>query len=401
MPEKIPKKVSDLCDLMLRYNRSGCLKITDPKRQCVTWELYYQDNYIYYITTNIGQQERLSCLCKYFVTHFLPPKLLFNMGDYESIVSWGKSIKLPPSQFQQLLFQLIEEGLFQILTIEKPIIKFSSNQQILSPIAKFSLESILNSAYTKSTNWNLLCPQHLSPFNRLYLDSSKSHQFYQFWKSQKTLGHKESSRISFWLLNLAQKKSIYRLSQERGILPLSFVRDFRHLLKTNLIDILPFSDNLNHLHNRNKIFNQKKSIKLSTTSSPIIACVDDSHTVQKHIQKMLEIMGYRTLSLTDSTSCLTTLEKYDIKLILMDINMPEVNGYELFNILKKSNKLKNVPIVILTGRDKLIDKLRAKMLGVDYYLTKPCQPKELFTVVKQLTQTQSVKLSEASYIQSS
>lgn len=400
MSEKIPKKVSDLCDLMLRYNRSGCLKITDPRHQCVTWELYYRDHDIYYITTNIGQKERLNCLSKYFIPQLLPPTLLFNIGEYESIISWCESKKLASFQLKKFILQLTEEALFQILTIEKPIIQFSSNQQLISPVAKFSLESILNSAYTKTTNWNLLFPNSLSPFNRLYLDSSKSNEFYEFWKSQKTLKYKENSRISFWLLNLAQKKSIYRLSQERGILPLSFIKDFRHLLRTNIIEILPFSDTLGCQNNQTEISSVQKSRKSSTASFPIIACIDDSRTVQKHIQKMLEIIGYRTLSLTDPTLCLTTLEKYDIKLILMDINMPQINGYELCTMLKKSSKLRDIPIVMLTGRDKLIDKLRAKMLGVKYYLTKPCQPQELFTIVKQLTRIQSVKLSKVSYVKS-
>ena len=54
--------------------------------------------------------------------------------------------------------------------------------------------------------------------------------------------------------------------------------------------------------------------------------------------------------------------------------MPKVNGYELCGMLKKSSKLREIPVVLLTGRDQLIDKLRAKILGIEHYLTKPCQP---------------------------
>lgn len=398
MPEKIPKTVHHLCNLMTQHNPSGCLKVTDSRHKFISWELYYQDNYIYYITTNVGQKERLSCLCKYLIPKFSPPTLLFNIGDYESMTSWWESKNLPLSQLKRLLFQLTEEGLSHILTIENPLIEFSSNQQILSPITKFSREDILNTAYVKSTVWKNVSSHYLSPFHRLYLDSSKTYHFYQFWKSQKNLDQTQVPRISFWLLNLAQKKSIYQLSQERGILPLTFIEDFQYLLQSNIIDILPFVDNVTEVNSQNTITSERKERKLSSISSPIIACIDDSRAVQKHIQKTLEIIGYQTLSLTDPTLCLTTLARYEPKVILMDINMPQINGYELCRILQKSSKLRNIPIVMLTGRDGLVDKFRAKMLGVEHYLTKPCQPQELLKIIKQLTLNQTANSLEDSQV---
>lgn len=401
MPEKIPKKVYDLRDLIIQNSDSKSVKITDSSHPYVSWELHYEDKNIYYITTNIGQKERLSCLWKYFSPKFFPPQLLVNMGDYESIMGLWQSQNLSLSQMQRLIFQLNEEALSQIFNIENPILEFSCNQHILSPIAQFSWESILHNAYHKSTLWKNVTPTYLSPFNRLYLDSNKTYQFYQFWKSQKNLDQKQTPRISFWLLSLAQKKSIYQLSQERGILPLAFIKEFQYLLQANIIEILPFSEKIPQLSNQNNSLSKQETIKSFTSSSPIIACIDDSRTVQKHIQKILAMMGYQTLSLTDPTLCLTTLAKYNPKLILLDINMPEMTGYELCKILQKSSKLREIPIVMLTGRDGLVDKLRAKMLGVEHYLTKPCQPQEIFDVVKSLTCKQSVDSSKTSYVKSS
>ena len=374
MKEKIPKIVKTLYDLIIRQNGSGCLKITDSRHKYVSWELYYQDNYICYITSNVGQKERWGCLCKYCIPKFLPPKLLFNIGEYESIISWWESKKLPLYKLKTLIWNLTDEALSQILTIESPIIEFSYNKKIVSPITQFSWESIIDSAYAQSKLWRRLYPNYLSAFNRLYLDSNQTYQFYRFWKSQKNLEQTKSPRISFWLLNWSKKKSIYQLSQERGILPLTFVEDFQHLLQTNTIDILPFCEKTTEIDSQNEVVSKNTELQLSTTYSPLIACIDDSRTVHKHIQKTLEIIGYQTLSWTDPTLCLTTLERYHPKLIFMDINMPKVNGYELCGMLKKSSKLREIPVVLLTGRDQLIDKLRAKILGIEHYLTKPCQP---------------------------
>ena len=82
----------------------------------------------------------------------------------------------------------------------------------------------------------------------------------------------------------------------------------------------------------------------------------------------------------------------------MDINMPQINGYELCKMLQKSRKLREIPIVMLTGRDGIVDRLRAKMLGIEYYLTKPCQPQELIKVVKNLTSKKSIILGNKPYV---
>ncbi|MGK7884244.1 MAG: hypothetical protein AB4057_06385 [Crocosphaera sp.] len=144
MKEKIPKILSTLYDLIIRQNCSESLKITDSRHKSVSWELYYHDNYICYITTNVGQKERLGCLCKYFIAKFSPPTLLFNISEYESIISWWESKKLPLYKLKTLILNLTEEALSQILTIEDALIEFSSDKQIVSPITQFSWESIID-----------------------------------------------------------------------------------------------------------------------------------------------------------------------------------------------------------------------------------------------------------------
>jgi twitching motility two-component system response regulator PilG len=66
----------------------------------------------------------------------------------------------------------------------------------------------------------------------------------------------------------------------------------------------------------------------------------------------------------------------------MDINMPDIDGYELCRMLRQSRQLKDVPIVMLTGRDGLIDRLRAQLVGANSYLTKPFAPEQLMQAVQ-------------------
>ena len=117
---------------------------------------------------------------------------------------------------------------------------------------------------------------------------------------------------------------------------------------------------------------------------PIIACIDDSKTVQRQVQIILEITGYQVLSITEPERALKTLVNYNPKVILIDINMPKINGYELCWRLRQVKHLQHVPIVMLTVQDSLFDRLRAKLAGVASYITKPFEPAQLLNEIQQL-----------------
>lgn len=123
-------------------------------------------------------------------------------------------------------------------------------------------------------------------------------------------------------------------------------------------------------------FEPKKSYK--------IACIDDSKTVQRQVKKILEWAGYEVVEILEPISSIKILVRQKPELILMDINMPEFDGYELCQMLHKSRKLKDVPVAMLTARDSIVDRIRAKMVGAVGYLNKPVAPLELVNFVKNI-----------------
>lgn len=128
---------------------------------------------------------------------------------------------------------------------------------------------------------------------------------------------------------------------------------------------------------------KKESVKY-TIEKPIIACIDDSKVVQLKLKAILEKVGYKMLNITEPVLSLMTLNEHKPALILMDINMPEYNGYQLCKLINRSRKLKDVPIVMLTSRTGAIDKIRSKMVGAVSYLTKPFEAEELINLVQNL-----------------
>ena len=131
-----------------------------------------------------------------------------------------------------------------------------------------------------------------------------------------------------------------------------------------------------------------------------ILVVEDSATQRKVICKMLTDNGYRTREAKDGTSALELLQKERPDLILLDIIMPGIDGYKVMAKIKEMDEMKNIPIIMLTSRDNLIDKMRGKISGTDEYLTKPFKSDQLIEKVNKYLQTDVYKEIEDADVQS-
>lgn len=128
----------------------------------------------------------------------------------------------------------------------------------------------------------------------------------------------------------------------------------------------------------------EKIISDRSTYSPKkkkVFCIDDSVTVQFMVKQILILVGYQVIDNTDPLKSLMLLSKQQPDLIMMDVKMPGIEGYELLDLIKRSNKLNKIPVVMLTSQKRKLDRLRAKILGASAYITKPFSAEELITVV--------------------
>jgi len=120
-----------------------------------------------------------------------------------------------------------------------------------------------------------------------------------------------------------------------------------------------------------------------------ILVVEDSTTQRNIICKMLSQNGYRVLEASDGVEALEKLEKTRADLVLLDIVLPGMDGYKVLNAIKEMKHMKNVPIIMLTSRDSLIDKMRGKVSDSDEYLTKPFKSEELIEKVNKYLSTEN------------
>ena len=104
---------------------------------------------------------------------------------------------------------------------------------------------------------------------------------------------------------------------------------------------------------------------------PSILIVDDSPVVVEAVKEALAGDGYTVFTAYDGIEALDMVKRYEFDLILLDIDMPRMNGYQVCKLLKNDPKFKRIPIVMLTAKTSEADRLWGKKAGSDEYVTKP------------------------------
>jgi CheY-like chemotaxis protein len=113
---------------------------------------------------------------------------------------------------------------------------------------------------------------------------------------------------------------------------------------------------------------------------PMILSVDDSLIVQTTIKRALSDR-YQVLLASNAVDALKVINSNPIVLLLLDVTMPDIDGLEFCRTVRSIGKFKNLPIIMLTARDKFSDKLRGQFAGATHYLTKPVEPSQLLEIV--------------------
>lgn len=112
-----------------------------------------------------------------------------------------------------------------------------------------------------------------------------------------------------------------------------------------------------------------------------VACIDDSPTVLNSIRNFLDENTFSVVMINDPVKALMQILRSKPDLILLDVEMPNLDGYELCSLLRRHSAFKNTPIIMVTGRTGFIDRAKAKMVRSSGYLTKPFTQSDLLKMV--------------------
>lgn len=117
-------------------------------------------------------------------------------------------------------------------------------------------------------------------------------------------------------------------------------------------------------------------------TSPLIICVDNCPDTHKIVESTVTKAGYRYIGIKDSMLALPTIMEKKPDLILLNLVMPVVNGDEICTQIRRSDLFKQTPVFLLTEKEGLVDRIRAKMSGNTDFIGKPIHPGKLLEIVK-------------------
>lgn len=125
-----------------------------------------------------------------------------------------------------------------------------------------------------------------------------------------------------------------------------------------------------------------------------ILVVDDEKDILELIDYNLTRNGYRVKTVTSGEEALELIKENDYDLIILDLMLPGVDGFDICKIIKADKQKANIPIVMVTAKADEADKVAGLEIGADHYVTKPFSPRELLAIVKATLRRRPVKQEE-------
>jgi twitching motility two-component system response regulator PilG len=118
------------------------------------------------------------------------------------------------------------------------------------------------------------------------------------------------------------------------------------------------------------------------TPGVTVLLVDDSKTIRRSASNFLSNAGYTVVTAVDGFEALSKVVEHRPALIFADIMMPRLDGYQTCALIKNNADYRNIPIVMLSSKDGLFDKARARVVGSDAHLSKPFTAESLKAAVE-------------------
>jgi DNA-binding response OmpR family regulator len=117
---------------------------------------------------------------------------------------------------------------------------------------------------------------------------------------------------------------------------------------------------------------------------PRILLVDDEPSIVKMVSKRLEVEGFEVLVATDGQQALQRAQTDNPDLLILDLMLPKLNGYEVCTMLKQDTRYQKIPIVMFTAKAQDRDEKLGRECGADAYIRKPFQSQELLETIRSL-----------------
>ena len=113
-----------------------------------------------------------------------------------------------------------------------------------------------------------------------------------------------------------------------------------------------------------------------------VLVIDDSKTIRKTAETLLAKEGCEVYTAVDGFDALAKVADYTPDIVFVDIMMPRLDGYQTCSLIKHNKVFKSIPVIMLSSKDGLFDRARGRIVGSEYYLTKPFTKESLLKAVE-------------------
>jgi two-component system, chemotaxis family, response regulator PixG len=294
------------------------------------------------------------------------------LWDYQVLVILMKRMVLTREQITPIIEGFVQEVLFDIIQCaanEKITYYCDFEDEITPVISLIHAEHAIEQAHQEWLTWRKAGIADFSPNLAPWIKRPSQLKEEASELTYKTLitildGRRSLRELATWmkkdLRNLVQSLMAY---YHRGMVGLVEVQD---------IESPVASLSLNTARNESAQLSESSPTQKKTNlmARPLIACVDDSNQVCATIEQIVTGFGFGFLGIRDSINVLPLLVELKPEMIILDLVMPIVGGYELCTQIRRIPEFKDTPILILTSNDTLFDRLRSKFVGATAFISK-------------------------------
>lgn len=132
---------------------------------------------------------------------------------------------------------------------------------------------------------------------------------------------------------------------------------------------------------------QHRVVVSAAAQRSYVLVVDDSPSVRRVVSNMLKVNGWEVQTARDGVEALDVIARQMPSAVLLDIEMPRMDGYELMATVRSQEQYRHLPLIVLTSRAATKHQQRALQLGADAYVVKPYQDEELLNTIATLVQS--------------
>ncbi|MEA5580063.1 response regulator [Nodularia harveyana UHCC-0300] len=333
------------------------------------WFVFFLNGQIIYCQQGDADLSRIDdYLHHYRIENVLNEQQLASLGsqnapEYGYLWELLERNIIDPKVAHSIIHRLVYETLFDLLSLHQGSFIFRQGATLSPQLTSLEIAPLVYQITQQIQEWKQLYP-HIQSAEQLPILADMV-------QLQSSLPAATINKLQHWADG---KKTLRQLARHLNRDILTVAKAIYPYVEQGWLQLIYSNTVSPPIHRKDSEVNQQYKGR--------VVCIDDTKTICETIESILKPQGYDAIALTNPLEAISLIFKLQPDLILCDIAMPNLDGYEICAMLRHSRAFQNIPIIILTAQDKFIDRVRATMVGATDYLTKPFGDTELLMLVE-------------------